>query len=162
MEPYTSRHAGVISAIRAIAWLVSIKSKRAKHSIGGVDWSSHIGEGWPPRSQSSGVLTLRCRYLSHPRERSESIGYSLPVFIKHPRLSLSLRDTYVKSACSFSSRADHLCDRFRTRMRRTSMRALHGRRRRWYCRHYGVHTVSTSTAKKQRCVLDEQFRILEQ
>src|SRR5258708_36851524 len=82
MEPYTSRHAGVVSAIRAITKLESIKSKRAKHSIGGEDLSSHIWEGWPPRSQSSGVLALRCRYLSHPRERSESIGDWLTVFIK--------------------------------------------------------------------------------
>src|SRR6266851_6220567 len=84
MEPYTSRHAGVVWAIRAITTLESIRSKRAKQSSGGVDLSSHIGEGWLPRSQSSGVLTLRCRYLSHPRERSESIGYSLTVFIKLP------------------------------------------------------------------------------
>src|SRR5215469_14690227 len=91
MEPYASRHAGVVSAIRAIAWLESIRSKRAKHSIGGVDWSSHIGEGWPPRSQSSGVLALRCRYLSHPRERSESIGYLLTVFIKLPSFFVSMR-----------------------------------------------------------------------
>src|SRR5258707_7620257 len=104
MEPYTWRHAGVVSAIRAITKLESIKSKRAKHSIGGVDWSSHIGEGWPPRSQSSGVLTLRCRYLSHPRERSESIGYWLTVVIKLPPLSLSSCETCEKSACSFSSR----------------------------------------------------------
>src|SRR6266446_7453963 len=84
MEPYTSRHAGVVWAIRAVTKLESIKSKRAKHSIGGVDWSSHTCEGWLPRSQSSGVLTLRCRYLSHPRERSESMGYWLTVFIKLP------------------------------------------------------------------------------
>src|SRR5215469_16322920 len=86
MEPYASRHAGVVSAIRAIAWLESIKSKRAKHSIGGVDLSSHISEGWPPRLQSSGVLALRCRYLSHPRERSESIGYPFPGGMQSPPL----------------------------------------------------------------------------
>src|SRR5215469_6169271 len=84
MKPYTSRHAGVVSAIRAITKPESIRSKRAKHSIGGVDLSSHISEGWPPRSQLSGVLTLRCRYLSHPRERSEIIGYALTVFIQLP------------------------------------------------------------------------------
>src|SRR5439155_24189062 len=104
MEPYTSRHAGVVWAIRAITTLESIRSKRAKQSSGGVDLSSHIGEGWLPRSQSSGVLTLRCRYLSHPRERSESIGYSLTVFIKLPPLSLSPCDTCEKSASSLSSR----------------------------------------------------------
>src|SRR5437867_12708184 len=103
MEPYTSRHAGVVWAIRAITTLESIRSKRAKQSSGGVDLSSHICEGWPPRSQSSGVLTLRCRYLSHPRERSESIGYSLTVFIKLPPLSLSPCETCEKSASSLSS-----------------------------------------------------------
>src|SRR5437763_13192461 len=41
-------------------------------------------------------------------------------------------------------------------------RALYGRRRRQYCRHGEVPTVSTSAAKKQRGVLDEQFWILEQ
>src|SRR5215472_12254307 len=55
-----------------------MRSKRAKLSIGGVVLSSHIGDGWPPRPQSSGVLALRCRYLSHPRERPESIGYPFP------------------------------------------------------------------------------------
>src|SRR5260370_42351207 len=50
------------------------------------------------------MLTLRCRYLSHPRERSESIGYWLTVFIKLPPLSLSSCETCEKSACSCSSR----------------------------------------------------------
>src|SRR5260370_7633273 len=100
MEPYTSRHAGVVWAIRAITTLESIRSKRAKQSSGGVDLSSHICEGWLPRSQSSGVLTLRCRYLSHPRERSESIGYAFPVFIKLPPRSLSPCDTCGKTASS--------------------------------------------------------------
>src|SRR5258708_38526810 len=109
MEPYTSRHAGVVSAIRAITKLESIKSKRAKHSIGGVDLSSHICEGWPPRSQSSGVLAFRCRYLSHPRERSEGSGYWLTVFIKLPPLSASLCETSEKSACSLSSREGAGC-----------------------------------------------------
>src|SRR5215472_15023414 len=63
-----------------------MRSKRAKLSIGGVVLSSHIGEGWPPRLQSSGVLALRCRYLSHPRERSESIGYPFPGGMQSPPL----------------------------------------------------------------------------
>src|SRR5947209_17885036 len=100
MEPYTSRHAGVVWAIRAITTLESIRSKRAKQSSGGVDLSSHICEGWLPRSQSSGVLTLRCRYLSHPRERSESIRYALTVVIKLPPRSLSPCDTCGKISCS--------------------------------------------------------------
>src|SRR5262249_50789896 len=53
---------------------------------GGVVLSSHIGDGWPPRPQSSGVLALRCRYLSHPRERPESIGYPFPACMHFPPL----------------------------------------------------------------------------
>src|SRR5262245_31551329 len=84
MAAYPSRHAGVVSAIRASAKLELSKSKRANDPVGGFDLSSHIGEGWPPRSQTSGVVALRCRCLSHPRERSESIWHALIVVITLP------------------------------------------------------------------------------